>query len=98
MGDVLSRAFRDSFQAMNTDFKGIGLFLLGAIVTAAIVWRWRGREELKKHLVANVLIVSGGAVSTWILVFLVIIGRLPYKMLKESDTKYNKTSLRKRVS
>lgn len=70
---------------MDTTPKRIGVTMFGAAVTAVIVWRVRGWEAFKKHVIEDILIVFGGAVCTWLLIFLFTYLRLPYKMLKESD-------------
>jgi hypothetical protein len=83
---MLSRAISDSLRVFDAGFQAISLTILGAVVTALIVFFVRGWEKLKQHVVENILIVFGGAVATWLLVFVVILVRLPAKMLKESDT------------
>jgi hypothetical protein len=82
---IFSRALSDSFQIFDTGFKAIGVTLLGAAITALIVFIVRGWERLKTHIVENVFIVFGGAIATWLLVFLFVVIRLPAKMLTEAD-------------
>jgi hypothetical protein len=82
---MLSRAFYDSLQVFETKLPAIGLTILGAAITALIVFFVRGREGLKKHVVENILIVFGGTVATWLLVFVWVFVRLPAKMLAESN-------------
>jgi hypothetical protein len=83
---ILSRAVSDSFKAMETGPKAIGLALLGAAVTAVIVFIVRGKEGLRKHVVENVFIVFGGAIGTWLLIFGWITVHLPTKMLAEANS------------
>jgi hypothetical protein len=82
---ILSRALSDSFRIFDTGFQAISLTILGAVITALIVFFVRGWEGLKKHVVENILIVFGGAVATWMLVFVCVLMRLPAKMLAESN-------------
>jgi hypothetical protein len=83
---IFSRAFSDSFLIFDTGLKVILLTLLGATVTAAIVWIFRGWEKLKEHVVENIFIVFGGAMATWLLVFVWVLVHVPGKMLVEADT------------
>jgi hypothetical protein len=91
-----SRAISDSFRIFGTGWTAIGLAILGAVVTAVIVWLCRGKEELKKHVVENILIVFGGSVATWVLVFIVVLIHLPTKMLAESNDNLTKVIQEKR--
>ncbi|HYB61963.1 MAG TPA: hypothetical protein VEH50_10860 [Methylomirabilota bacterium] len=95
MFQIFSRAFFDSLRALGTAPKAIGLSVLGAVVTAGVVLLARGREQLKKHLVENILIVFAGALGTWLLVFVVVLVRLPAKMLRESDANLAKVIVEK---
>jgi hypothetical protein len=83
---IFSRAVSDSFLVFDTGLKAILLTLLGAIVTAAIVWFFRGWGKLKEHVVENIFIVFGGAMATWLLVFVWVLVHVPAKMLVEADT------------
>lgn len=85
MLQMLYRAMSDSLHMFDTGPAAIGLTILGAFVTALIVFLARGWEGLKKHLVENILIVFGGAIATWLLVFIVLLIHLPTKMLAESN-------------
>lgn len=90
MFQLFVRAFSDSLRVFDTTLLAIGLTVLGALVTAGIVFAVRGWAELKKHVVENIVIVFAGAVATWLLVFLVILVQLPAKMLAESNTNLSK--------
>jgi hypothetical protein len=93
---IVLRAFSDSLLALDTAPKAIGVALLGAFVTALIVWRSRGVEELKKHVLENVIIVFAGALGTWALVFAVILLRTPTKVLSEANANLNNVIVEKR--
>jgi hypothetical protein len=95
MFPILSRAISDSLRVFGTGPKAIGLTVLGAVITALIVLLVRGRKELKKHVVENIFIVFGGAVATWLLVFVCVFSRLPVKMLAESNANLTKVILEK---
>lgn len=86
MAPILSRAVTDSLEVFDQTFKTIGLTVLGIIVTAIIVFLIRGWQGLKKHIVENIFIALGGGVATWLLIFIIILVRLPFKMLRESGT------------
>jgi hypothetical protein len=85
MWQIFHRALVDSLQVFDTGFKKIVLTLVGLAVTALIVFLFRGWDKLKEHVMQNVLITFGGAVATWLLVFLVVLLHLPFKMLGESN-------------
>lgn len=82
---MLSRAFSDSVHVFVSGWKAIGLTVLGALVTALLVFVFRGWEEFRRHVVENIFIAFGGAIATWILVFAWILMFLPSRMLTEAD-------------
>ena len=82
---LVVRAMSDSLLALKTDYKAIGLAILGAAVTALGVLVLRGWREFRNHVVQNIFIALGGALATWFLVFVFIAIRLPYKELRESN-------------
>lgn len=82
---ILTRAITDSLGAFDQTLKAIGLAVLGIVITALIVFRIRGWQGLKKHLFENIVISLGGGLATWLLVFVIIFYRLPFKMLNESN-------------
>ena len=86
---ILTRAISESLAFSDEGPKVIGLAILGALVTALIVLAVRGRDGLKKHIIENVLIVFGGAVATWLLVFSWF---LLYKVPQEIRTQATHTS------
>lgn len=81
---VFERAFWDSFRTFETNPRLLLLGLLVAVVTAALVFFARGRKAFKEHIITNIGIAFGGALITWLLVFVWIFIHLPAKMLTES--------------
>jgi len=71
MAPMFSRAFSDSLGVFDQTLKAILVTLFGVVVTAIIVFRVRGWEGLKKHIVENIFIGIGGVVASWVLVFMV---------------------------
>jgi len=84
------RAVRDSFGVFETSPKLIGLCVLGAIVTALLVFVIRGKKAFAEHLIANIAIAFGGAILTWLLVFIAVLVHLPAKMLTEANDNLTK--------
>jgi hypothetical protein len=82
---VVVRAFWDSLQAFETNPRLLLLGLLGAAVTAFLVLSFRGWAAFVEHFIANIALAVGGAVITWLLVFVWIFAHLPAKMLSESN-------------
>jgi hypothetical protein len=82
---VVVRAFWDSFRALETNPRLLLLGLLGAVVTAVLVLLCRGWKPFVEHLIANIAIAFGGAVITWLLVFVWVFVNPPAKMLMESS-------------
>jgi hypothetical protein len=67
----LATAISEAVAFYRIDLKhDIGLFLLGAVVTAFIVLWIRGWENFREHIIANVLIVIFGTIATFSLVIL----------------------------
>lgn len=87
---VAVRAFWDSFKVFGTGPKKIGLTLLEALVLAFIVFFVRGWKQFKEHLIVKIAITFGSAILTWLLVFVVVLIRLPAKMLAEADANITK--------
>jgi len=61
---VAVRAFWDSLRAFETNPRLLLLGLLGAIVTALLVFCFRGRKHFVEHFIANIVIAFGGASCT----------------------------------
>lgn len=83
---IFHRALTDSFLAFDTAWKPIGIAVLGAIVTALLVLVSRGWTQFKEHVIANIFIVFGGALATWLLVFVWIWIHVPGKIQAESKS------------
>jgi hypothetical protein len=81
---VAVRAFWDSLRAFDTTPRLLLLGLLGAIVTAALVLLIRGWAHFVEHLIANIAIAFGGAVVTWLLVYIWLFVRTPNVLQDEA--------------
>ena len=75
--DVLLRAFTDSLARFEQNPRLLLLCVLGAIITAILALVFRGREAFVEHMKANVAIAFGGAILTWMLVFLWTLAWMP---------------------
>ena len=76
--DTLKTAFCKSLLIFFDDpAKGIGLFVLGLVVTTAIVWTVRSKEAFTEHWKSNIAIPIAGGVCTWVLVFLYFLISIP---------------------
>jgi hypothetical protein len=84
--DVLARAWADSLALFEQNPRLLLLGVLGAIVTALLVLLFRGREAFMEHLKANIAIVFGGALLTWMLVFVWILVSMPSTIRKQADS------------
>jgi hypothetical protein len=93
---VVARAFTDSLLAFDTTPHLLLLAALGAVVTAALVLRFRGWKEFREHLIANILIAFSGAFATWLLVFAWIFIHLPAKTLSEANYNLDTVIVEKR--
>jgi hypothetical protein len=83
--DMLFRARMDSLALFEQNPRLLLLGLLGAVITAILVLVFRGREAFVEHMKANVAIVFGGAILTWMLVFVWTLLWLPHLIRKEAD-------------
>jgi hypothetical protein len=87
---LVARAFSESLDFVDTGLRAIGLALIGFLVTAVIVLFVRGWEKFKEHLIENGLIAFGGALGTWVLVFLFF---LVYEVPREITVQANNISI-----
>jgi hypothetical protein len=68
--EIVKVAFWKSLLVFFDDpIKGIGLFILGSVVTTVIVWIVRSKDAFTEHLKSNIAIVIAGGICTWLLVF-----------------------------
>jgi hypothetical protein len=83
--ELISRAFWESFAYVGGTSGAIIVWSIGAVVTAGLVFLFRGREAFMEHLKANVLIVIAGAVATCLLIFAWKLAWLPHDIVRESN-------------
>ena len=83
--DVLLRACTSSLALFEQNPRLLLLGLLGAIITAGLVFVFRGREAFMEHLKANIAIAFGGAIVTWMLVVLWTLIWMPHTIRTESE-------------
>jgi len=95
---VLSKAFWDSLQLFYDRPSLLSLSILGAAVTALLVWLFRGKEAFVEHVKANILIVVAGGVLTWILVLPYFILRAPFDLSSDMQSDLQRSRERERAS
>lgn len=82
--EFISRAFREALDFVGGTPGAIVVWTIGAIVTGILVLVFRGKDAFIEHLKANILIVIGGAIATWLSVFAWRLVSLPHDIYEES--------------
>jgi hypothetical protein len=82
--EFISRAFREALDFVGGTPGAIVVWIIGAIVTGILVLVFRGKDAFMEHLKANILIVVGGAIATWLVVFAWKLAWLPHDIHEES--------------
>jgi hypothetical protein len=96
---VVSRALWESFALLYDNPRSVLLGVAGAIVTASLVWFFRGREAFMEHMKANVLIVVAGGIVTWIVIFLpYFVLRAPYDLFSDVQSQLRMSQERERAA
>lgn len=96
MFPIFSRAFADSLTAIDAGPKSIGLSVAVAIVTALIVLLFRGWNDFREHVIANIFIALAGVVAVWLCVFAYVCWHVPNKMQAEAKANLDKVIEEKR--
>lgn len=95
---AFSRAFWESFTLFYDRPALLLVGLLGMLVTAVLVLTSRGREAFTEHVKANVLVVIGGGIATWLLVFPYYIMWAPFAMASDVQSQLKLYQQRERAA
>jgi hypothetical protein len=86
---ILRKAIADSIGSHDSVLKRVGLFVLIAVITAAVTFIFQGKQEAQKHVTKTVLKSALVAVIIWFLSFLFFFTVEPAKMEQQTLTLYD---------
>ena len=95
---IFIKAFWDSLSLFDQNPRLLSLFVIGALVTAALVRLFRGPEAFREHLKANILLAFAGGIITWLLFFPYFIARAPFDLFADMQSQLKASQERERAA